>query len=479
MMDLKCDYVVIDVVSQLGTEQNVTSHVQKHSLDSKGVKDRYKGRNKEQNDIILSDVLVTDTIESLHEDGEDAISLDATTLEYAKEENAYVFVDFFASWCSHCKDLAPTWETLAEAMTEAGMEKLDEKLHHDHKNNGHAHPDDISDEEYKEALSVSLPVLIAKIDCVEHKQLCFDQNIWAYPSLRLFIDGKFAGDYKGDRTVLEMIHWLAEVEQAHKANIGEDQFNVKIADQIAREMLEVGETREQMTAIPEKPDKDAEPAEHKAWAANLKKHRTRQTAVDGWNEEEHPGCQINGFLWADRVPGNFHIQARSASHDIAPHMTNVSHEIHHLSFGAPMAMKEMLDGNSANKNMAPKNFEKTLSPLNGNVYVNNNKHEAFHHYLKVVTTNFDDPYRKKRRITDNMPLYQILSSSQLSYYSKDVVPEAKFSYDLSPIAVYHRRDSKKRWYDYITSIMAIIGGAFTLLGMVENTIHAAMSKKKR
>jgi thiol-disulfide isomerase/thioredoxin len=231
MMDLKCDYVVIDVVSQLGTEQNVTSNVQKYSLDAKGVRDQYKGRNKDQHDIILSDSLVTETIEELHENGEDAVSLDPESLKFAREENTYLFVDFFASWCSHCKDLAPTWEILAEAMTDAAMLKVDEQLMHDHEMHDHRHPDDISDEEYEEAVNVELPVMIAKVDCVLYKDLCFEQQVWAYPTLRLFIDGEARGDYRGDRTVLEMIHWLSVVEESHKKFLGEDAFKVKVADQ--------------------------------------------------------------------------------------------------------------------------------------------------------------------------------------------------------------------------------------------------------
>ena len=30
-----------------------------------------------------------------------------------------------------------------------------------------------------------------------------------------------------------------------------------------------------------------------------------------WKAEQHPGCQLSGFLMVDRVPGNFQIKARS------------------------------------------------------------------------------------------------------------------------------------------------------------------------
>lgn len=480
-MDLSCDYVVVDVVSTMGTEQNVTSNVQKFSLDAQGVRDRYKGRNKDQRDVLLSDNLVTETIDELHANGEDAISLDPETLNFAKTDNTYLFVDFYASWCSHCRQLAPTWEVLAEVMTDAAMEKVDERIMHDHHVHNHKHPDDYSEAEYNDALSVELPVMVAKIDCVDHKQLCFEQQIWAYPTLRLFVEGEAKADYRGDRTVLEMVHWLSLVEESHKKFLGEDAFKLKAADQIARATLEVEETKEDMLKQPERPHHQADSEEHKQWSEKMKRHRNRQHAESERDEKKHPGCQLSGFLRVDRTPGNFHIQARSLSHDIAAHMTNVSHEIHHLSFGEPMVKKAIERGGS--KYVYPGNFMKTLSPLDGNVYVNQNEHEAFHHYLKVVTTQFEDPYKmkkdiKKKSYDTNMMAYQILSSSQLSYYTNDIVPEAKFSYDPSPIAVYHRKGTEKHWYDYITSLMAIIGGSFTVLGMLENTLNAAMKKKR-
>lgn len=467
MMDMSCDYATVDVVSPLGTSLNVTTHLSKFALDAEGVRQRYKGRNFQQHDIILSDSLVQNSIEELHENGEDAVSLDAESLQRAKKEATYLFVDFYASWCSHCKDLAPTWEVLAETMTEAAMELVDEQLE-----DSHLDHTDFTKEEYNEALKVKLPVMVAKVDCVVHKDLCFQQQIWAYPTLRLFVNGQPAADYRGDRTVLEMVHWLAHVEEQHKTQIGEDQFNVLLADEIAREHLQIEETREEMLKGP------GLATQHPEWAERMRRHRVRQNAMD-WKDQEHPGCQISGFLLVDRVPGNFHIQARSPHHDIDAKLTNVSHEVHHLSFGDP-GTKRLIERYNF---VTPKGFEDSLNPLDGNVYVNHNQHEAFHHYLKVVTTDFEDPFLKKSRSRyfkkDGVRAYQVLSSSQLSFYRSDIVPEAKFSYDPSPIAVYHRRSFKKRWYDYITSLMAIIGGTFTVIGMIENTVHAAISKKKR
>jgi hypothetical protein len=73
MTDLRCDWAVIDVVSVLGTDQNVTAHVTKWNIDGDGIRRGYKGRNRNQKDIALFDETVTETLEELHENGEDAI----------------------------------------------------------------------------------------------------------------------------------------------------------------------------------------------------------------------------------------------------------------------------------------------------------------------------------------------------------------------------------------------------------------------
>jgi len=451
MMDLKCDYATIDVVSVLGTQQNVTQHVQKYPIDQTGVRRSYQSRNLKQHDVQLFDATVEETIEELHADGEDAVSLDEHTFNIALEENEYVFVDFFANWCSHCRDLAPTWETLAEVMYQAAENRVEDQ------------PDvhKYSDEDYNEALKVELPVLVGKVDCVDHHDFCLDQAIRAYPTLKFFVDGEEKGVYNGHRTVVEFTHFIAEMEKEHKGH--------KHADLKTEEIKEIAT------------DRTVQTKEHEDYARALS--ATRHQHQPSWAEEQHPGCQISGFLLVDRAPGNFHIQAQSRGHDLAAHMTNVSHIINHLSFGKPFSNYFIKKG----LQNTPAGFLETTRPFDGNVYVTHKEHEAHHHYLKVITTEFDPEsgtqkkYDKKKgfyKPLDKNRAYQILQSSQLSLYRADIVPEAKFTYDLSPIAVSYEKTSRA-WYDYFTSLMAIIGGTFTVVGMLESGIHTISSKKRR
>lgn len=286
--------------------------------------------------------------------------------------------------------------------------------------------------ELREAEKLAAPVLIAKVDCVQHHQLCTANQIMAYPTLRLFVKGDPMenGDYKGQRTVMDLIQYLKEAEKT----LGrEGKLSMANINSALEKHLEIT-------------------VEEKKWAEALERTRHHQHKAE-WNPEFHPGCQISGSILLHRVPGNFYIQAFSPHHNLVPHMTNVSHEIHQLEFSPAED-----DQRITRHDVFPKDFSFSTHPFDGNVYVTRNLHEAYHHYIKLITTN--DRF------------FQVLQSTQLAVYEKDEIPEAKFIIDLSPIAVRYRRESR-HWYDYITSVMAIVGGTFTVVGFVEAGIRRA------
>ena len=102
---------------------------------------------------------------------------------------------------------------MAEVMTDVAETNLQKDPNHH----------EYSNEEYEKARDVELPVFVAKVDCVAHADVCREHHIMAYPTLRLFVDGQpwKGGDYHGHRTVLEMIHYLQQVEEEHKKDFGD------------------------------------------------------------------------------------------------------------------------------------------------------------------------------------------------------------------------------------------------------------------
>lgn len=176
-----------------------------------------------------------------------------------------------------------------------------------------------------------------------------------------------------------------------------------------------------ITAAQERVATEGESSEEHEWAAEVK--RQRQRLHHSWVDEDHPGCQISGHLLLDRVPGNFHIQARSPHHDLVPHLTNVSHIIHSLSFGEPIVKSLLNRGVSSGKILVPDDLQSKMASMDGNAYITYDLHEAYHHYLKVVTTNVPGLAMGNRELK----AYQIIQNSQLSIYRPDIVPEAKVS----------------------------------------------------
>mmetsp|Transcript_20193 Transcript_20193/g.28765 ORF Transcript_20193/g.28765 Transcript_20193/m.28765 type:complete len:570 (+) Transcript_20193:86-1795(+) len=489
-MDLKCDFIAVDQVSVFGTDQNVRNTITKRTIDGEGTRKFYNsfsvaGRKDKasSSQLELYDQTVTETLEELHKNGVDAVTLTPEAFDKALQENKFVFVDFYASWCSHCRDLLPTWETLGELMNKASVEVVKKRLMKNHEElekmlkekhgSGDALPEDWTDEHLKHAESgLKLPVLIAKLDCVEHAAFCFEhQMILAYPTLRLFVQGEvFGGDYYGHRTVLDFTDYLATIEEHYMEENG---GILADAHEISKSLHKERVMKKNLGYI----DETGTSFDYYGYEITSDTEPTRPSGfysdkiMDEWIEKDHPGCEVSGYLLLDRAPGNFHIFARSEEHDLVPQMTNLSHHVIELSFedfyeGTVMTRKRSADG-------LPLHLKQKVNALDGATFTTLNLHEAYHHYIKLVSTNFETGSSSKK----NGRVYQMVVKSQIAYYQSKVIPIAKFQYDYSPVSVTHRVKSRK-WYDYMTSLLAIVGGMFTVIGMLEGSLNA-MTKKKR
>ena len=138
-------------------------------------------------------------------------------------------------------------------------------------------------------------------------------------------------------------------------------------------------------------------------------------------------------------------------------------------------------------------------PLDGNVYINRDFHQvrtrlarecahalrlcvlfprlqSHHHYSKVVSTHYE--MTSMLSSANTILGYQMLTQSQIMHYDEMDVPEAKFAYDLSPMAVVVSSKGR-RWYDFVTSVCAIVGGTFTVLGLVDGMLYKIMKGGKQ
>ena len=386
LLDLECDLLSVDVWDMLGTNlQNVTKNVEKWQTDAFGNRKLFSGRNRKIRELAHDDHGDT-TLEDLHQDGVHAIPLQKANFQDYLKENEVVFVDFFAPWCIWCQRLLPTWEKLAEHVQEQRM-----------------------------------PVHIVSVDCVQEADLCREQKILAFPTLRVYEHGvPQVPDYKQDRTVEALSNFLTRKLE----------LNSKF--------------------------KDWEKTQSQAEVESFRKLKNNP-------ELANPGCQVSGNLLVNRVPGILHVHASSVNHNINPAMTNLTHIVNHLSFGPSNSL-------SRSQYYYAANYPATYSdsPLDGQTYPTSSYHQAYHHAIKVVSTNFYDK---------SFSIYQFLEQSQLVYFKETDVPQAVFSYDLSPMSIIVKQESR-HWYDYLTHLFAIIGGTFTSLGLIDATLYKVFKPKK-
>lgn len=195
----------------------------------------------------------------------------------------------------------------------------------------------------------------------------------------------------------------------------------------------------------------------------------RRAPSSSWNATQHPGCQISGNLVIDEAPGKFVIHANSFGHSIAPHMTNLSHVVNHFSFGDMEDQKYYASHVSW--------LQRSLFPLDGHVYITSELHQAYHHYMQVVTTEIEESAIKKWARATIARVYKMKTTSHLSSYRHFIVPEVQFSYDLSPIAVSYVQISRSS-HEYLTSLLAILGGTFTVFGLMDSGLSSLWPGKR-
>ena len=98
------------------------------------------------------------------------------------------------------------------------------------------------------------------------------------------------------------------------------------------------------------------------------------------------------------------------------------------------------------------------------------------HALQIVLTTAE-PHRK---LPDgNIDAYEYTVHSHM--YNTDsqvLIPAAKFSYDLSPIQIVVTQQLKA-FYHFITTTCAIIGGVFTVAGILDGLFHASLRVAKK
>ena len=130
------------------------------------------------------------------------------------------------------------------------------------------------------------------------------------------------------------------------------------------------------------------------------------------------------------------------------------------------------------RRMPKADADEILSPtshrLDGLPFISTMASRAHVHYLKVVTKLI------KHADSSLMDALAYKYTVHSNLFEAEAEPSIEFKYDLSPVSIVVTQESMS-FYRFLTSICAIIGGVFTVIGLLENLIHvtgSALSKKQ-
>lgn len=171
----------------------------------------------------------------------------------------------------------------------------------------------------------------------------------------------------------------------------------------------------------------------------------------------HEGCVMRGVVLVNRVPGNFHISAHSKSHSFQHGMLNMSHSVDSMSFGKMLS--------PAQQRLLPAEVAQGWNVLSKTEHIATGKNTTMEHYLKVVHTTYLIGSGRGK----NLETYQYTVNNN-NYEDGESLPAAVFSYDVSPMQVMVQEE-RESFAAFLTQLCAIIGGVFTVTGLLDGLVY--------
>ncbi|EFN54058.1 hypothetical protein CHLNCDRAFT_25376, partial [Chlorella variabilis] len=214
----------------------------------------------------------------------------------------------------------------------------------------------------------------------------------------------------------------------------------------------------------------------KGWAL-LDVEKVEQCHHEGYKEEideqKGEGCHVWGELQINKVAGNFHIapgrsyqQGNMHIHDLSPfagQAFDFSHTIHKLAFGREY----------------PGTRGQALSTFCLSVGTRRERMGLYQYFLKVVPTSYSD-LRNNTIYTNQFSVTEHFRETASPTAGGGQLPGVFLFYDLSPIKASLEGRARLSFLSFLTSLCAIIGGVFTVSGIIDATVyHGQQAIKKK
>ncbi|KAJ4764376.1 Endoplasmic reticulum-Golgi intermediate compartment protein 3 [Rhynchospora pubera] len=190
----------------------------------------------------------------------------------------------------------------------------------------------------------------------------------------------------------------------------------------------------------------------------------REGFVQRVKDEQGEGCTVHGFVDVNKVAGNFHfapgkglpqINFLQDLFNIQAEQYNISHKINKVSFG--------------------RDFPGVINPLDGVEWTHKGESGIYQYFIKVVPTIYTDI--TGRKIHSNQ--FSVTEHFREAIGYPKPPPGVYFFYEFSPIKVVLTEENTSLLH-FLTNLCAIIGGIFTVAGIIDSFVyhgHKAIKKK--
>ncbi|PSC73593.1 disulfide-isomerase 5-4 [Micractinium conductrix] len=263
-------------------------------------------------------------------------------------------------------------------------------------------------------------IRMAKVDCTAEVDLCRKHYITAFPSIRIF--------RHGSDDVVRLGH------HEHESYYGD-------------------RTKEDLTKM-------ADALAESAGQPHTFVHGVAKGAKSS-------GCNFSGFLLVKKVPGTLHFVARGPGHSFDYLNMNLSHQVHYMYYGnKPSPRRRALL-----QHMHPLGLTDDWSDkLRGQSFTNDGNGVTYEHYMQVVLTTIEP--RRRPELAFDAYEYTVQSHQYKlgEHAGTEDHASAKFTYRLSPIQIVVT-EQPRQLYKFLTAICAVIGGVFTVAGIIDGMVH--------
>ncbi len=186
------------------------------------------------------------------------------------------------------------------------------------------------------------------------------------------------------------------------------------------------------------------------------------------NDKE--GCRLKGSISVLRLPGNFHVSSHAFFNIIKEFRANgtninfdITHTVNHIAFGEEKDIefikKEFNDG--------------IITPLDNIKGEDTGDKKLFEYYLKIVPTEYYTLENNRYSVFQFTAIQNKVESN--------MIPTIFFRYDISPILVKFSKKNADN-FDGLINVCAIIGGMFTIAGILDTLLlrifHKNSSKQE-